>query len=138
MFQFVSCFVYNQVGRLPPTFLDAAKLAIAILQSGYNFSSGKIVYNKFKSVVSYSQADLPLFSQASIQVWTNEQNHIVEIEIVQKKFMRYLYCFTFLKFFMVYVTSFPFMCNNIFMKLEKNKNHKLMWFFKSTSIDLPS
>jgi len=59
--------VANEVGRLPPTFLDAAKLAIAILQSGYNFSSGKIVYNKFKSVVSYSQSDLPLFSQASIQ-----------------------------------------------------------------------
>lgn len=59
---------YKQVGRLPPTFLDAAKLTIAIMNSGYEFSSGKIVYNRFKSVVSYSQADMPLFSQSAVEV----------------------------------------------------------------------
>ncbi|XP_077295266.1 ATP synthase, gamma subunit [Arctopsyche grandis] len=59
--------VANEVGRLPPTFLDAAKLTIAILNSGYEFSSGKIVYNRFKSVVSYSQSDMPLFSQSAIE-----------------------------------------------------------------------
>ncbi|XP_060536004.1 ATP synthase subunit gamma, mitochondrial [Cylas formicarius] len=56
----------NEIGRLPPTFLDAAKLADAILKSDYKFSSGEIVYNRFKSVVSYSTQTLPVFSLASV------------------------------------------------------------------------
>lgn len=59
--------VANEIGRLPPTFLDAAKISSAILTSGYDFGSGKIVYNKFKSVVSYEQTDLPLFSQKAVE-----------------------------------------------------------------------
>lgn len=58
--------VANEVGRKPPTFLDAAKLTLAILNSGYEFSAGKIIYNKFKSVVSYNTQDMPLFSLAAI------------------------------------------------------------------------
>ncbi|KAL1450487.1 hypothetical protein WDU94_002851 [Cyamophila willieti] len=54
----------NEVGRKPPTFLDASKVAQEI--SNFNFTSGKIIYNKFKSVVSYSTSDLPLFSAASV------------------------------------------------------------------------
>ncbi|XP_041985566.1 ATP synthase subunit gamma, mitochondrial-like [Aricia agestis] len=59
--------VANEIGCLPPTFLDAAQLANAILTSGYDFGSGKIIYNKFKSVVSYAQDDLPLFSRKAIE-----------------------------------------------------------------------
>lgn len=59
--------VANEVGRLPPSFTDAAKLAQEILNSGYKFSSGKIIYNRFKSVVSYSTQDLPVFSLAAVQ-----------------------------------------------------------------------
>ncbi|CAG9859963.1 unnamed protein product [Phyllotreta striolata] len=56
----------NEIGRLPPTFIDASKLADAILKSEYKFSSGQIVYNKFKSVVSYTTSILPVFSLASV------------------------------------------------------------------------
>lgn len=59
--------VANEVGRLPPTFLDAAKLANSILNLGYEFTDGKIVYNKFKSVVSYQQSDMPVFSLGAIE-----------------------------------------------------------------------
>ncbi|XP_013138443.1 PREDICTED: ATP synthase subunit gamma, mitochondrial [Papilio polytes] len=59
--------VANEIGRLPPTFLDAARLADAVLSSGYDFGSGKIIFNKFKSVVSYAQADLPLFSRKAVE-----------------------------------------------------------------------
>lgn len=61
----------NEIGRLPPTFIDASKLADAILKSDYKFSSGEIVYNRFKSVVSYSTQTLPVFSLASITVSPN-------------------------------------------------------------------
>jgi F-type H+-transporting ATPase subunit gamma len=57
-----------QIGRLPPTFLDAAKAANAILNCGYEFTEGKIIYNKFKSVVSYSISDMPVFSLKTIEV----------------------------------------------------------------------
>lgn len=52
---------------MPPTFLDAAKLANEVMNSGYEFSDGKIIYNKFKSVVSYSVSDLPLFSLKAVE-----------------------------------------------------------------------
>lgn len=59
--------VCNEIGRLPPTFLDAAKLTNAIINMGYEYTDGKIVYNKFKSVVSYGVADMPIFSLKSVE-----------------------------------------------------------------------
>ncbi|CAH0551528.1 unnamed protein product [Brassicogethes aeneus] len=56
----------NEIGRLPPTFLDASKLADAILKSDYKFSTGEIVYNRFKSVVSYNTQTLPVFSLSCV------------------------------------------------------------------------
>ncbi|KAJ2944939.1 hypothetical protein O0L34_g1836 [Tuta absoluta] len=59
--------VAKEIGRLPPSFGDASKLASAVLQSGYEFASGKIVFNRFRSVVSYQQSELPLFSQKAVE-----------------------------------------------------------------------
>lgn len=59
--------VCNEIGRLPPTFLDAAKLTNAVINLGYDYTDGKIVYNKFKSVVSYGVADMPIFSLKSVE-----------------------------------------------------------------------
>jgi F-type H+-transporting ATPase subunit gamma len=56
----------NEIGRLPPTFTDASKLTAAILGSGYDFASGKIIYNRFKSVVSYQTTEIPIFSLNSV------------------------------------------------------------------------
>ncbi|ENN80061.1 ATP synthase subunit gamma, mitochondrial [Dendroctonus ponderosae] len=56
----------NEIGRLPPTFIDAAKLADAVLKSDYKFASGEIVYNRFKSVVSYETQTLPVYSLESV------------------------------------------------------------------------
>jgi len=38
--------VANEVGRKPPTFLDASKVANELVQ--LDFNSGKIVFNRFK------------------------------------------------------------------------------------------
>ncbi|RZF37307.1 hypothetical protein LSTR_LSTR005639 [Laodelphax striatellus] len=57
--------VANEVGRKPPTFLDASKVALETAKQ--DFSVGKIVYNKFKSVVSYKTTELPLFSAAAVE-----------------------------------------------------------------------
>lgn len=56
--------VCNEVGRKPPTFLDAARIAQEITQQDY--TTGKIIYNRFKSVVSYQIAELPLYSLGAV------------------------------------------------------------------------
>lgn len=55
-----------QVGRLPPTFLDASKIANEIIKSQYPFDSGKIIYNKFKSVVSYTTSEMPVYTLETV------------------------------------------------------------------------
>lgn len=60
-------FVANEVGRTPPTFLDAAEIAKNILQCGFDYGHGQIVYNKFRSVVSYSCATVPIFSVKAVE-----------------------------------------------------------------------
>jgi len=55
-------FTINEYGRKPPTFEDAAKIAQAILNSGFSFSQGDIYFNRFKTVVSYKTEKLPIFS----------------------------------------------------------------------------
>ncbi|KAF7997135.1 hypothetical protein HCN44_005412 [Aphidius gifuensis] len=59
-------FVAHEIGRRPPTFGDAAKVASQIMNSGYVFGNGSIVYNKFKSVVSYQVDQLPLFDKNAV------------------------------------------------------------------------
>lgn len=59
-------FVVSEVGRKPPTFNDAAKVAAEIMNSEYTFGSGRIVYNRFKSVVSYAVDHLPLFDKNAV------------------------------------------------------------------------
>lgn len=57
-------FVVNDIGRRPPTFLDASKIAQKI--ATYNFSRAKIMFNKFKSIVSYTVENITLFSESSV------------------------------------------------------------------------
>jgi len=53
--------VGSEIGRLPPSFIDASKITNAILSSGYEFDVGRMIYNRYKSVVSYNVSEIPLF-----------------------------------------------------------------------------
>merc|ERR1712012_463249 len=55
--------VGSEIGRLPPTFNDAAKVANAILTSGYEFDKGALLFNYYKSVVSNETTEIPIYSQ---------------------------------------------------------------------------
>lgn len=60
--------VGNEIGRLPPQFGDASKVANAILNNGdFQYDNGKMFYNKFKSVVSYQTSQIPIFSMGSVE-----------------------------------------------------------------------
>ncbi|XP_060758972.1 ATP synthase subunit gamma, mitochondrial isoform X1 [Neoarius graeffei] len=52
----------KEVGRKPPTFNDASIIATELLNSGYEFDQGTIIYNRFRSVISYKTDEKPLFS----------------------------------------------------------------------------
>ncbi|XP_033103404.1 ATP synthase subunit gamma, mitochondrial-like [Anneissia japonica] len=54
---------FSEVGRKSPNFTVASNVASAILDSGYEFDVGEIIYNRFRTVISYdtlSQALMPL------------------------------------------------------------------------------
>jgi len=53
--------VGSEIGRLPPQFGDASKVASNILNSGYEFDSAKMLYNKYNSVVSYTTTTFPIY-----------------------------------------------------------------------------
>jgi len=55
-------FACKELGRKVPSFQDAARTAETIMDSGYEFEGGKIVYNKFRTVVSYKTSEIPIFS----------------------------------------------------------------------------
>ncbi|XP_067284099.1 ATP synthase subunit gamma, mitochondrial isoform X2 [Pseudorasbora parva] len=52
----------KEVGRRPPTFVDASLIASELLDSGYEFDQGTIVFNRFRSVISYRTDEKPLYS----------------------------------------------------------------------------
>jgi F-type H+-transporting ATPase subunit gamma len=58
--------VGSEIGRLPPQFGDASRIANAILTCGFEFDSGKMYYNRYNSVVSYTTSVIPIFSQGRI------------------------------------------------------------------------
>lgn len=55
-------FSVNDVGKKTIVFLDAACIANEVLQSGYEFDSGELLYNRFKSVISYNTTRQPFYS----------------------------------------------------------------------------
>lgn len=58
--------MFNDFGKKPPQFGDALTVATKVLEAGYEFDRGIILYNRFKSVVSYDTTQIPIFSSAAI------------------------------------------------------------------------
>ncbi|XP_048223375.1 ATP synthase subunit gamma, mitochondrial isoform X1 [Perognathus longimembris pacificus] len=57
---------FKDVGRKPPTFGDASVIALELLNSGYEFDEGSIIFNRFRSVISYKTEEKPIFSLDTI------------------------------------------------------------------------
>ncbi|CAL8340081.1 unnamed protein product [Arctogadus glacialis] len=56
----------KEVGRKPPTFADASIIAGEVLNSGYEFDQGSVIFNKFRSVISYKAENRPVFSNETV------------------------------------------------------------------------
>jgi len=59
-------FSVNDIGKKNVTFLDASLVANEILASGYEFDSGEVLYNRFKSVISYTTTKEPFYSASIV------------------------------------------------------------------------
>jgi F-type H+-transporting ATPase subunit gamma len=57
----------NAYGRMPPQFVEASHVAQMVLNSGSEYTSGKIIYNHFKSAMAYEVTERPIFSGAAIE-----------------------------------------------------------------------
>merc|ERR1712180_374344 len=53
---------FNELGRKPPLFEEASFIAEQIVESGYEFDVCKVLYNKFKSAISYEMTPQPIHS----------------------------------------------------------------------------
>ncbi|KAM6896185.1 ATP synthase F(1) complex subunit gamma, mitochondrial isoform 2-T2 [Lycodopsis pacificus] len=56
----------KEIGRKPPSFGDASIVASELLDCGYEFDQGTIIFNRFKSVISYKTEKKPVFSTETI------------------------------------------------------------------------
>uniref|UniRef100_A0A1A7XX44 ATP synthase subunit gamma n=1 Tax=Iconisemion striatum TaxID=60296 RepID=A0A1A7XX44_9TELE len=56
----------KEVGRKPPNFSDASVIATELLGSGYEFDQGSVIFNRFRSVISYKTDKKPLFSNDTV------------------------------------------------------------------------
>ncbi|XP_067861212.1 ATP synthase subunit gamma, mitochondrial isoform X2 [Heptranchias perlo] len=54
--------IFKEIGRKPPTFGDASIIATELLNSGFEFDKGSVIFNRFKSVISYQTEQKPVFS----------------------------------------------------------------------------
>jgi len=57
---------FKEIGRKPPTFNDASIVATELLNLGYEFDQGSVIYNQFRSVISYKIDKKPLFSNDTV------------------------------------------------------------------------
>ncbi|XP_068132158.1 ATP synthase subunit gamma, mitochondrial isoform X2 [Hyperolius riggenbachi] len=62
---------FKEVGRKPPTFGDASVIASELLNSGYEFDQGSVVFNRFRSVISYKTDEKPIFSLDTVSTSEN-------------------------------------------------------------------
>merc|ERR1719369_1963271 len=56
----------KEYGRKPPPFDDASAVANTILECGFEFDKGVLLYNKFRTVVSYVLSEQAVFRDAHI------------------------------------------------------------------------
>uniref|UniRef100_A0A803TV87 F-ATPase gamma subunit n=1 Tax=Anolis carolinensis TaxID=28377 RepID=A0A803TV87_ANOCA len=59
-------FNFKEIGRKPPTFGDASIIALELLNSGYEFDEGSVIYNRFRSVISYRTEEKPIYSLETV------------------------------------------------------------------------
>jgi len=57
----------NDYGKRPPLFSDAALVANQIINAEFDYDRSTLIFNTFKSVISYDTTELPLFNEKAVE-----------------------------------------------------------------------
>jgi F-type H+-transporting ATPase subunit gamma len=75
---------FVDIGKRPPTFEDAATVALEILKCPYEFDFGQLYYNFFRSVVAYTTTIQPVFNETTF----SQGNKLSLYDSVDEEVMR--------------------------------------------------
>ncbi|CAI2164442.1 13387_t:CDS:2 [Funneliformis geosporum] len=74
---------FNQIGKAIPTYNEASSIADTILKEKFEFDQADIVYNYFKSVISYEAQTIPAFSVSTFSKSGNIDAYEVEDDVLE-------------------------------------------------------
>ncbi|KAF0514594.1 ATP synthase F1, gamma subunit [Gigaspora margarita] len=74
---------FNQIGKATPTYTEACAIADTILNEKIEFDQAIIVYNYFKSVISYEADTIPVFSESTFSKSGNFDAYEVEDDVLE-------------------------------------------------------
>ncbi|KAK9386240.1 ATPase, F1 complex, gamma subunit domain-containing protein [Lipomyces mesembrius] len=74
---------FNQVGKEIPTFAEAQTIADQIFKLGKKYDSIEIVYNKFKSGISFEPTSVPAFTEESLKSSPNFSAYDIEEDLAE-------------------------------------------------------
>ncbi|OWK03017.1 ATP5C1 [Cervus elaphus hippelaphus] len=82
---------FKEVGRRPPTFADASVIALELLNSGYEFDEGSIIFNRFRQENCLSsptrQKKSPSFPLTPFQVLSHIDFSVIIKEFCTRKLL---------------------------------------------------
>lgn len=56
---------FNQIGKSIPTYAEACAIADTVVKEKIKFDQAKIVYNYFRSVISYEAETIPAYAETT-------------------------------------------------------------------------
>ncbi|OZJ04524.1 hypothetical protein BZG36_02245 [Bifiguratus adelaidae] len=74
---------FNQIGKDIPTFAEASAIVDVIRQQGIEFDSAEIVYNEFKSVISYEAVSTLVYNEATFKASPNFAAFEIEDDVLE-------------------------------------------------------
>jgi len=73
---------FNQIGKGIPTYAEASAIADLVLQDNAEFDQALIVYNNFKSVISYEADSIPCYSEETFKNSGNFASYEIEDDVL--------------------------------------------------------
>ncbi|KAL1916396.1 uncharacterized protein VTP21DRAFT_5587 [Calcarisporiella thermophila] len=73
---------FNQIGKDIPTYAEACAVADMIVKQNVEFDVARVVYNQFKSVLSYEAQEIPLYSEETFKSSPNFAAYEIEDDVL--------------------------------------------------------
>ncbi|CAG8502664.1 5800_t:CDS:2 [Diversispora eburnea] len=74
---------FNQIGKAIPTYAEACSVADTILKEKINFDQAIIVYNYFRSVISYEAETISAYSETTFSKSGNFDSYEIEDDVLE-------------------------------------------------------